>query len=67
MKTKVVEYIAGEALNEINEALGEVLNMRNNYPDIFLNHHEGIGLDLAVLKEKIEKADQLIRLLTVYD
>lgn len=64
MKTKLVEYIASEARCNILEAQGMAFNLRDEYPDIFADTKRGPGLDLAVLREKLDAALKLITLLT---
>ena len=63
MKTKIVEHIAGEARFEILQAQGEIVNMRDKYQEL-KNNLAGIGLDMEVLNEHLEKAEKMISLLT---
>ena len=65
MKTKIVEYISVNALDSLSEAQAEIANMRSQYPELRNTSGPGIGLDLAVLKEKIEKAEKLLKLLAL--
>lgn len=65
MKTKIVEHIAGNALHEVQQAQGEASNMRDRYANVLGDtHSQGIGLDFAVLREKLEAAATLLALLT---
>lgn len=65
MKTKIVEYIAGEALYKLVNAKGEAVDMRSKYPDIFADTKTpGPGLDFAVLREQLDAAHKLLALLT---
>lgn len=64
MKTKIVEHIAGNALHAVREAQGEAVNMRDRYPQLANTMENGIGLDFAVLREKLEEASKLLDLLT---
>ncbi len=61
MKTKIVEYLSGEAFFKLQEAKSEIDKLRG-YPALS-NRHEGAGLDLCVLSEKVEAAIKLINLL----
>lgn len=61
IKTKIVEHLASEAYAKMQEALGEVTNLQN--APQFMNRSEGIGLDLAVLREQIEAGIKFINLL----
>lgn len=64
MKTKVVEHIAGNALHAIRDALGDATNMRDRYADLLADTtKQGLGLDFAVLLEKLREAEQLLDLL----
>lgn len=63
MKTKIVEHIAGNARHALAEVEAEVVNLRDKYPSVFSNNSEGPGLDLAVLREKLKTAQDLLDLL----
>ena len=64
MKTKIVEYIAGSARNALGEIELEVINMRDTYKEVFGDTaNAGPGLDMAVLREKLRKAQDLVDLL----
>ena len=64
VKTKIVEHIVGNALHALKEAQGEAANMRDRYPNLLADHkNEGVGLDFAVLREKLEEAAKLLELL----
>ena len=64
MKAKIVEHIAGNALHALTEVETELVNIRDKYPDVFVDRNKGAGLDMAVLREKLKKAQDLIDLLT---
>lgn len=64
MKKKIVEHIAGNASFALCEAQGEIANMSDKYPELKNARDAGIGLDMAVLREHLEKAKKLIDLLT---
>lgn len=64
MKTKIVEHIAGNAAHALNQADMEAANLRNRYSAILGDNSKGIGLDFAVLLEKLREARELIELLT---
>lgn len=64
MKTKIVEHIAANARFAICEAQGEAVNMCDKYRELKNTIDNGIGLDMAVLREHLEKAEKLISLLT---
>ena len=61
MKDKVVEYFAGEINHRLNKAMGDVQKLQRapGMP----GPTEGIGLDLACLKENIEEAQKMLHLL----
>lgn len=61
IKTKIVEHLATEAYDNMQSALGEVKNLQDK-PQ-FANRNEGIGLELAVLREQIEAGIKFINLL----
>jgi hypothetical protein len=62
MKTKIVEHIAADVYHKLQSAIGECKDMRRKYPE--LGDKQGIGLDFAVLSEKLDSANKLILLLT---
>lgn len=64
MKTKIVEHIAGNALHELRGVEGEVVNLRDRNPDVFVDIKHGAGLDLMVIREKLKTACDLLELLT---
>lgn len=64
MKTKIIEHIAANARFELCQAQGEAVNMCNKYRELQDTTTNGIGLDMAVLREHLEKAEKLISLLT---
>lgn len=64
MKTKIVQHIASSAQHSLSEVETEVVNLRAKYPEIFDGVREGAGLDLAILREKLKQAQDLIELLT---
>ena len=64
MKTKIVEHIAGNAAHAISQAGLEAVNMRDKYANLLGDNSKGIGLDFAVLLEKLREARELIELLT---
>jgi len=61
MKNKVVEYIGNELLHHLLEVDQEAIKLRK-YPD-FGDPTESGGLDIAVLRERLEKAIKLTELL----
>jgi hypothetical protein len=64
-KTKIVEYLAGEALHKLRQAQGEAADMRDRHIDLLGNTSDrGIGLDFAVLRDKLDEASKLMELLT---
>jgi len=64
MKTKIVEHIVGNALDIVMACEVEVVNMRDKYPDVFVDRLAGAGLDLACLREKLVEAKRMLDLLT---
>ena len=63
MRTRIVEHIAGNALHALREAEGEAANMRARHPLLSDATSAGPGLDLAVLREKLRSAIELVSLL----
>lgn len=63
MRTRVVKHIAQEARDEVLAAMAEAKNMADNYPELANRTKPGTGLDLAVLRETLVKADKLLKLL----
>lgn len=63
MKTKIVEHIAGNAAHALNQADAEAVNLRDKYANVLADNSKGIGLDFAVLREKLREARELIELL----
>ena len=63
MKTKIVEHIAGNARHALGEVEAEIVNIRDKYPDVFIDRNRGAGLDMAVLREKLKTAQDLLDLL----
>lgn len=63
MKTKIVEHIAGNAAHALNQADLEATNLRDKYAALLADSSKGIGLDFAVLREKLREARELIELL----
>ncbi len=61
IKAKIVKYFANEAYFQMQEALGEVQQLQTK-PQ-FSNSREGPGLDLAVLREKMENSIKLMNYL----
>ena len=61
IKTKIVEHLATEAYTELQAALGEAQSLRRK--DAFIDRSQGVGLDLAVLIEKLERGIKFIDLL----
>ncbi len=61
IKTKITEFIANEARHRMIEALNEVTTLKK-YPQ-FIDTSSGPGLDLMVLKDKLESALDYIELL----
>jgi hypothetical protein len=63
MKTKIVEHIAGEALHALREVESEAVNLRDKNPAVFADRSAGAGLDYAVMREKLKRAQDLLELL----
>jgi len=63
MKTKIVEYIANDALSAVREAEVEAVNLRDKNPLVFADRSAGAGLDYAVMREKLKRASDLLELL----
>lgn len=63
MKNKIVEHIAGNARQALTEVEDEVIRLRDSNQAVFSNTREGAGLDLAVLREKLKAAQDLVDLL----
>jgi len=63
MKTKIVEHIASNARHALDEVEREVVNLLDTNPSVFSNACGCAGLDMAVLREKLKTAQDLIDLL----
>lgn len=58
---KIINFIADDAWDSLQTAIGEVKNLQNN--PLFLNCREGVGLDLQCLKESLIKTEKSLGLL----
>ena len=54
---------AGNAAHALNQADLEATNLHDNYSAVLSDSSKGIGLDFAVLREKLREARKLIELL----
>lgn len=64
MKTKIVHHLAGNAMHAMQSARGELTNMYDRNKETLLDRSRGIGRDFAVVCEQLDRAIELLDLLT---